>query len=39
MYGSPFKVKDDVYSLALNYSSNPSLLSIFNDVLSTINNL
>ena len=39
MYGSPFKIKDDVYSLALNYSSNPSLFAIFNNVLSNINNL
>lgn len=36
---SPFKIKDDVCSLALNYSSNPSLFAIFNDVLSNINNL
>ena len=36
MYGSPFKIKDDVYSLALNYSSNPSLFTIFNQVLSNI---
>ena len=36
LYGSPFKIIDDVNSLDLNYSSNPALFTIFNKALSII---
>jgi len=36
LYGSPFKINDDVTSIVLNYSSNPSLYNMFEEVVNLI---